>query len=373
MQHIAQDIICHVFSFLSYHSIPTISLVCHDWNEALGNERRECWRVWFNERVNESPSKCKKKLSKRLQKMTKSNRSERLLFMGFVQHQKVESLKKEIIKCKWGPLLPLLRRNTEIAKCLFRTHFGKCVFTLMIDKLGKMKKRKAPDSDERAIRTIHILMEEFGAVLPDEKHLVLMRRKLKNKRDKRYSLQSIVQFSSMETAPLHMALRWGFFETAKAIAKLSPVVTLHTPGEIPTRVTALESVILGMRNNYVIDPFSMVKFVVEELQEPVLPGEAVMVRALFESCMPQTPDVLEYLFSKGWNPHEAVDGGNTLSYALIGAVCYWKQVKLVDFLINAGVPLVRNRRNLQHGIDAHCNSHHLSDEEALEEWKKNMQ
>jgi hypothetical protein len=94
MQHVAQDSICHVFSFLSYHSIPTISLICHDWNEALGNERRECWRLWFHERVNEARSTCKRSLSKRLQKMTESkNRSERLLFMGFVQHQNVESLR----------------------------------------------------------------------------------------------------------------------------------------------------------------------------------------------------------------------------------------------------------------------------------------
>jgi hypothetical protein len=247
----------------------------------------------------------------------------------------------------------------------------------MIDKLAhtvKKEKKQASEYDEHAIHTLNILIEEFGAVFPDEKHLVVMTRKLKDKQEKvrTYRIGRVERqpYPSMHTVPLHRALRWGFFETAKAIAKLSPVVTLHMP---TTRITALENVIFALSDGYAIDIFSMVKFVVEELKEPVLPGEAGPVTALLNSSEPEVTDIFEYLLSKGWNPLDVLIGGDDmLSLAIYLGTHNWKRARMVDLLLDAGVPLQRSSWMIAK-IEQLYNTQHMSDLEAITEWRKKIQ
>jgi hypothetical protein len=268
MQHVPTDVIFHIFSFFSYRSAPTISLVCREWNELLQkDERTEFWKVWYHERVNESLATCKQRSIKKLRKkLYHKKRSEKILLLCLIQHQKAKQLQKELVNCNWSQFFPLIRKDVKMSKYLF--HYfpvGRLMISCMILKLAtavEFKNEEKSKRDKLALHAMRAMVEKYGATFPNEKHLQIMRQK--------YPYFSAVH--NCTVAPLHMALRYGFMKTAKAISKLSPVVTVHH--WIPeyrqaSGDRALQQVVYAIRFGHTDDPSAMIKFVIEDLKEPV--------------------------------------------------------------------------------------------------------
>jgi hypothetical protein len=331
------DILCQIFSFLPYHAVPIISLVSQKWDEALHTfERSECWKVWLHEHVSESLSTCTKRERKKLQKLRENKtRSDKTLLINLTKHQKAKTLQSELVECNWSQFLPLLRKEPEITKYFFHVRpLGKSMISLMILKISQERKKYESKCDQLALSALHEMIGEFEAVFPNETHLHIMSQR-------RRSRTSLLQ-QWREISPFNNALRNGLIETARAIVNMNPSIMV----ELPTaKVTALEQVICGIQSRYyrdtqVTDALLSIKFVIEELKEPLpLTRQAEFLETLAVVPLPDIIEVLKYLFAKGFDPNAKTNYGSSLLIAWMNQyVCLTEDsyLKMVYLLLDAG-------------------------------------
>jgi hypothetical protein len=294
--------------------------------------------------MNESLATCKKGELKMMQKLSKNKKhSERTRVINLMINQKAKTLQKQLIQSNWSQFLPLLRRNPQITKCMIHTrHLGKSMISLMILKITQNDGKKqlyGSECDQLALSALREMVEQFEAVFPNETHLRIMKTRAHPSRTKEWK----------EVPPLHIALRNGLIETARAITKMNSMVTL----ELPTvKVTALDQVILALQVQFSRegqlreDPLMIIKFIVEELKEPLI-GTALFSLI---SIVPQLEivEVFRYLLSKGYAPGAFVEKSDLLillMFQSLQLLSYEKHLKnakreyylrIVDLLIDSG-------------------------------------